>query len=128
MIGSLEQMLNDFEHGVYNFTNHGECSCCGKCCSNILPMTKDEIETIRKYIKKNHIKQQKHICIPENVALDLTCPFLDNSKQLKCTIYEVRPKVCRDFICDKEKRPNVDAKYAMECRPVFVRQEFFKKG
>ena len=127
MVGSIKQMLSDFEHGVYNFTNNGECSCCGQCCSNVLPMTKEEIDTIRKYIKKKHIKQQYHICIPENVDLDLTCPFLDNSKKLKCTIYEVRPKVCRDFICDKEKMKNVDVKYAIKCIPVFLSQTFFGK-
>ena len=55
---SLEQMMADMNNGTYDLTCNGECTQCGNCCSNLLPMTEDEIATIRKYIKKHHIKER----------------------------------------------------------------------
>ena len=46
-ISTLEQVRKDMEHGVYNHTNNGECTGCGDCCSNLLPMTEKEIEAIK---------------------------------------------------------------------------------
>lgn len=48
---SLEQIMSDMSKGVYDLTCNGECTQCGNCCSNLLPMTEDEIATIRRYIK-----------------------------------------------------------------------------
>ena len=98
--GNIEQMLNEFSDGTYDLTDNGKCTQCGQCCSNILPMTEDEISVIRRYIKKHHIKERKHILPLAEPTIDMTCPFLDDSKSCeKCTIYEVRPRICRDFIC-----------------------------
>jgi len=43
---SLEQMMADMNNGTYDLTCNGECTQCGNCCSNLLPMTEDEIATI----------------------------------------------------------------------------------
>lgn len=48
---SLEQMMADMNNGTFDLTCNGECTQCGNCCSNLLPMTEDEIATIHKYIK-----------------------------------------------------------------------------
>lgn len=124
MISGLADVMRDMENGTYNFCKDGNCSCCGQCCSNLLPMTNEEIKEIKHYIKANGIKAQNHL-IPTNAMADLTCPFLDTSKEKKCTIYEVRPRICRDFICDPKQRkvPNMD--YARKCSPTFVRETFF---
>ena len=45
-VGSFEQMLKEFSDGTYNLTCNGKCTECGECCSNLLPMTDDEIENI----------------------------------------------------------------------------------
>jgi Fe-S-cluster containining protein len=79
-------------------TKNGECSNCGKCCTNILLLTADEITKIKKFINFNKIK-------PVNRNNFLTsyvdiCPFLSNDK--KCLIYEVRPQICQNFICKTE--------------------------
>lgn len=102
MIGALRQVFDDMEHGVYDFTKDGKCVGCGQCCSSILPLSSSEIKEIRRYIKKHHIKEQKH-CVPlVNPAVDLTCPFLmDSKKKDKCAIYPVRPKICRVFQCNQ---------------------------
>lgn len=36
---SLEQMMADMNNGTYDLTCNGECTQCGNCCSNLLPMT-----------------------------------------------------------------------------------------
>lgn len=124
---NYQEMMSDFENGIYDFTKNGKCIQCGSCCSNLLVMTDTEIETIRKYIKKHNIKEHKHILPLVEPTLDLTCPFLNDSKpNEKCDIYEVRPSVCREFICCPSKRPPIDdLKYKMKCRIVDVRSEFF---
>lgn len=38
MIGTLQQVYEDMENGVYDFTKDGECSGCGQCCSVYLPV------------------------------------------------------------------------------------------
>lgn len=101
-VKTLGEAFQDMEHGCYDFTIKGECSNCGNCCSNSLYLTQKEINTIKVYIKKHHIKEQIHRILPavEQPVLDMTCPFLDNNAEKKCTIYPVRPLVCRRFICN----------------------------
>lgn len=99
-IGTLGQMLNEFNSGVYDFTKDGKCIGCGACCSNLLPLSAKEIKTIRHYIKKKHIKEQKCRFPIATEILDMTCPFRSEIEQ-KCLIYEIRPEICRDFKCDK---------------------------
>ena len=127
-ISSFEEMQRDMSNGTFDLTCNGKCTGCGGCCSNILPMTEDEIRTIRNYIKRYNIKEQKRLLPTVNPNLDMTCPFLDNSKKCdKCMIYEVRPRVCRDFICDPKQRPPVDLSYASKVRMVLVREAFYGK-
>ena len=99
MIGTLEEMIEDMRNGVYDFTDNGECSSCGQCCSNILPISSKEIKEIRRYIKKHHIKECGHSYPFSQIAFDLTCPFRSDLER-KCTIYPVRPAICRCFKCD----------------------------
>lgn len=101
-IGTLNDLMRDMKNGVHDFTENGKCSQCGQCCSNLLPMTDKEIETIRRYIRRHGIKEQKHFIPLAGHTIDLTCPFLDNTKKTeKCTIYEVRPAICKCFKCDE---------------------------
>lgn len=103
MIGSLEDVLNA---EVIDLTVNGNCTQCGQCCSSLLPLSEDEIKRIHKYIKANSVKPCIHF-LPFAVQppIDLTCPFLDtNKKSEKCRIYEVRPNVCRAFICSRKTK------------------------
>ena len=94
---TLDEFWNDVKHGVYNFTKDGKCVSCGNCCTAILPVTKEELKAIKRYIKRKHIKPVVH---PRKADIDLTCPFRNDAEK-KCNIYEVRPTICRDFKCDK---------------------------
>lgn len=87
------------ENLITNKTCNGKCSNCGECCSDILPIDQTEIKRIKKFIQKNDIKESKHLSMLDT-RLDLTCPFRDNENK-KCLIYEVRPDICRCFICSK---------------------------
>lgn len=127
---SLEQIMSDMNSGVYDLTCNGECTQCGNCCSNILPMTEDEITTIHKYIKKYHIKEHRHNYPTATPTMDMTCPFLNDDKSKeKCEIYSVRPRICREFICCPSKRPPInDLSYKLKCRVVDVRKEFYENN
>lgn len=128
MTGTLQDMINDYKSGIYNFCKDGVCSECGNCCSRYLAMNNKEINTIRAYIKKHGIKQQKHsVNVLANPVFDATCPFLDDTKpNHKCTIYEVRPLICREFKCDYWQnidRDNTIYKHGL--RAVDVTEIFF---
>lgn len=72
MVGTFEKMQKDLSNGTYDFTDNGKCTQCGKCCSNLLPMTEKEIEVIRKYIKRYHIKEYKHLIPLAQPVIDMT--------------------------------------------------------
>lgn len=89
------------ENGIYDFTENGQCSCCGECCSSLLPLSSAELKRIKAYVKKHNIKPHKHNrLVADQRTVDLTCPFLDTSKKHKCDIYPVRPEICQHFICN----------------------------
>lgn len=124
--GTLEDMLKEFSDGTYDLTDNGKCTGCGSCCTNFLPMTEKEVSIIHRYIKKRNVKEQKHFIPSSTPTVDMTCPFLDDSKSFdKCLIYEVRPRVCRDFICRLSDRPSVDRNFTKKCTVVDVRREFY---
>ena len=98
---TFEDMMNDYKHGAYDFTKDGKCIQCGACCSRYLPLSQREIRQIKAYITKHNIKRQLHgVNVMAAPTLDHLCPFLDDTKpDHKCTIYEIRPIVCKEFIC-----------------------------
>ena len=81
-----------------DYTKDGKCSRCGGCCGDILPMETNELRTIRRYVRKHHIKPVENKVPMLKPLFDLSCPFRDNTKK-ECLIYEVRPCICRQFIC-----------------------------
>lgn len=106
--GNIFDLLSSYNRDLYDYTRNGKCCGCGSCCGRILPVTVDEINTIRQYIKKHGIKKQVHtLNVLSQEQIDFVCPFLDNSKpNKKCTIYEVRPFICRDFLCARGRQPD----------------------
>ena len=123
---SIEEIIKNMESGIYDFTKDGKCSCCGACCSNLLPMSEKEVKNIKRYVNKKHIKEQKHLLPSSAPTLDMTCPFR-NEEERKCLIYNIRPAICRDFQCDKPQK-KIQANKAMyhgRYRVVDLREEFF---
>lgn len=79
---------------------NGKCSNCGDCCIPWLPLTNEEIKVIKDYISKHNIKP---IPLQEENNYYLDCCFHDR-KNKRCTIYPVRPEVCRNFICSASNK------------------------
>ena len=128
VISVLESVKKGMDDNIYNFTVNGKCSQCGACCSDLLPMSEKEIREIRRFIKKNGITECKHLLPTANQCMDMTCPFLDTDKKSeKCRIYPVRPAICRQFICDSEKRAKHNRELLKQTRRIVdVRREFFE--
>lgn len=126
MLGTFEEMWRDMEAGVFDYTIAGRCSNCGSCCSNILPISTEEILRIKLYIKKHQIKEQVCNYPTAEPVFNFVCPFRDNAGK-KCLIYQVRPAICRDFQCDKPRNKILADKrlYHEENRPVDMRAEFY---
>ena len=79
---------------------NGKCSNCGNCCIPWLPLNNEEIKVIKDYISKHNIKP---IPLQEGNNYYLDCCFHDR-KNKRCTIYPVRPEVCRNFICSASNK------------------------
>lgn len=111
------------EYTCTDFTVNGKCSNCGQCCSNMLPMSKREVKRIKAYIKQHDIKEQRHNVL---VGIDMTCPFRDEANR-KCLVYEVRPAICRQFMCNHTHEDIMKAKFNFHeiNQIVFMRHEFF---
>ena len=99
-VGSLENMIEDLKDTT-DYTNGGKCSGCGRCCGNLLPLSKKEFDDIKRYVESRNIQPQKHFIAPmkNEPQFDMLCPFLDTSKEKKCTIYSHRPYICRTYNC-----------------------------
>jgi len=120
---NLEQALEEFRNGTYDFTKDGVCVKCGACCTNFLPMTEREIRIIKAYVKRNGIKPHDHSIPFAKKSVDWVCPFMDGGKEEKCDIYKVRPRICQLFICDPKRRKHFKDDDGM--RTIDVRETFF---
>lgn len=79
---------------VRNYCIDGICSRCGDCCSDILPVTDEELNKLRKFVRSRKYKPNTQVKIGMMVRYDMTCPFL-NSESRHCDVYDIRPEVCR---------------------------------
>lgn len=115
------------EPSVTDFTVDNKCSNCGNCCNDIIPLTNADINRIKQYIKKNNIQEVQHA--PHNcfvkVNYDAMCPFRDEVHKC-CTIYPVRPIICKSFICnDGEELFKISAKFYYQLKKQSCREVFF---
>ena len=123
---TLEEMFNR-DLTVTDLTVDGKCSNCGACCNDIIPLTNADINRIKNYVKKNNIKPINHsnnfLVRP---SYDAVCPFRDEENSI-CTIYSVRPAICRFFTCHdyyqnyaaNHKKINKNTSKKLSCRKVF---------
>ena len=93
---------------VTDHTCNGKCSRCGSCCTEHLPVTRREVEDIRRWLADHPDYQPHYMSWQTGSNLYSICPFHNPNTGL-CDIYEVRPYVCRDFICCR-KKPNLEKK------------------
>lgn len=87
---------------VVDCSKEGRCSDCGQCCNNLLPVNFQEVARIEKYVKKHNIQPCTHFAPLKGYRGSMICPFRDNTAK-RCTIYPVRPGVCKSFFCGKSR-------------------------
>lgn len=95
------------------YENHcdknGKCSNCGRCCSDLLPMTRDELQRLKDYAKRHHLIEHRERPFFDPNAIDMSCPFRNNETR-RCDVYPVRPQICRQFLCSKPKEQSFAAR------------------
>lgn len=108
-------------------TASGKCSNCGECCANLLPMTPREVAEIKRYIRRHGIKPQKHFVPTARPMYDMVRPFRDNANR-RCTIYEIRPHICRVWNCGataRGERFDMSPYLREGAEMILVRETFF---
>lgn len=93
---------------LYNNEICGKCSRCGGCCNAApLPVTKHEVRMIVDFVCNKRLNRLNRDWIPElntpktsdsPLNIDLSCCFYDQINKC-CTIYPVRPAICKEFKC-----------------------------
>lgn len=103
-------------------TTDVSCTRCGKCCLSVfIPVTDEDMERWKREGKEDLIHAMEHakvvwagdiIISSEDGRILFTCPFLKwEGTYYTCTIYEDRPRVCREYIpgsselCSQFKKP-----------------------
>ena len=106
---TLAEILKTVFSGNVKITDNsicGKCSKCGECCTNLLPVSQEEVDIIQKYVIENKIRPQKQMLVMQN---RLTCPYYNGKK---CLIYEVRPLICKEFYCYKKPTAEIAKKFS----------------
>lgn len=89
--------------------NNPSCKDCNDCCSMGTLLTKEEYLTLEKYIRKDRTGKRLFIEAVERImpyykkgTIYWMCPFSNGLK--RCSIYHMRPQICKDFHCDPNLR------------------------
>ena len=113
MLVEREKYIKEnMDQNITNMTCNGECSRCGSCCGIFIPFTDQELEQIKKYVKKHNIQPNNNRYNKLTGQFNAHCCFYDD-KEKKCNIYPVRPYVCRDFMCNRENWKEYRDKYEL---------------
>ena len=93
----LDKLIHPLHEEVFACT---DCLECANCCTTTGPLFTDkDISRIAKYLKIKPSKfTEKYLRIDEDrdyVLQTLPCVFLGEDNY--CSIYDVRPKACREF-------------------------------
>lgn len=107
-----------FQEELSDNTAGHRCTHCGECCSDTIALVKTDVTRIKAYIRSHNIKPEQHTKLLGPVAqphiVDAVCPFCrieqfrsaDKPQRANCTIYPVRPAVCRAFTCEISSSKN----------------------
>ena len=93
----LDKLIHPIHEEVFACT---DCLECGNCCKTTGPLfTNKDISRISKHLKVKPSKfTETYLCIDEDrdyVLKSVPCTFLGEDNY--CSIYDVRPKACREF-------------------------------
>lgn len=93
----LDATMQELHHAEFERT---DCLSCANCCKTTGPLfTRADIDRISKHFRMKAAKfEETYLRTDEDgdsVLQELPCPFLGTDNY--CSIYEVRPKACREY-------------------------------
>ena len=101
MSDKLARLFGRFDKDVAAFANTARLSCpsgCGDCCDHAdTEVTEVEAELIAGHILREAHNIEGRLCRAIADPDRVECVFYDAVKDLHCTIYPVRPLICRAF-------------------------------
>ena len=127
----LDKLIHPLHDKVFECT---DCLKCANCCTTTGPLFTDkDIIRIAKYLRiKPSEFTEKYLRIDEDrdyVLKSVPCTFLEEDNY--CSIYEVRPKACREYPHTDRKKQNqllnLTEKNIEVCPAVFNIVEKLKK-
>jgi len=127
----LDDVIHSIHEEVFAVT---DCLECGNCCRTLGPrITDKDIDRIAKTLRKKSVDIiNEYLRIDEDndyVFKTMPCPFLGHDNY--CSIYEERPKACREYPhTDRKKFYQIHAltiRNAQTCPAVFNILERIKK-
>jgi len=110
--------LDDVIHGLHEeVLDETDCLSCANCCRSLGPRITDrDIERMGQALRlKPHEVVDKYLRIDEDadyIFKEMPCPFLCSDNY--CSIYESRPKACREY-------PHTDRKKFYQIYPLTIR-------
>ena len=119
----LDQMIHPIHEEVFSCT---DCLKCGNCCKTTSPLFTDkDISRVAKYLRiKPSAVVSQYLKIDEDrfyVLKTAPCTFLGADNY--CTIYDARPKACRDYPhtdrIEQSQLLNITEKNVEVCPAVF---------
>lgn len=128
---SLDYITQESHDIVFNEIN---CLDCANCCKTTGPLyTEKDIERISKHLRmKPSDFETKYLRIDEDndkVLQNLPCFFLNEDNT--CSIYDVRPKACREYPHTDRKKVyqinNLTIKNTIICPAAFTWLEILSK-
>lgn len=127
----LDYLMQELHEAEFKRT---DCLECANCCKTTGPLFTDkDIERITKYFKmKVHKFTEQYLMLDEDndyVLQSVPCTFLDADNY--CSIYDVRPKACREFPHTDRKKiqqiSNITLKNVAICPAAYNIVEAMKK-
>ena len=95
--GYVDNLMHQLHEEVFNEIN---CLQCANCCKTTGPLLKQkDIDRIARHLNMSGFEfVDKYLRVDEDndyVFKQMPCPFLGEDNY--CSIYEFRPKACRDY-------------------------------
>lgn len=115
---NLDKMVQEVHREVFKEI---DCTACANCCKSLGPLfTEADIERISKHFRmKLSAFEAMFLQVDEEgdkIFQSMPCPFLGDDNL--CSIYDVRPKACREF-------PHTDRKKIYQINHLTLKNTLF---
>ena len=128
----LDERVHALHEAVFETIN---CLDCANCCRTLGPRITDvDVQRIAASLRiKPSVFVERHLVVDEDgdyIFRSMPCPFLGSDNY--CSIYDVRPKACREYPHTDQRRVyrvmNLTLKNSAICPAVFEILERLRRG